>query len=568
MTAVERRELERDQTAAFWLQVENTECFDDVAVYAVEVPAKEHKKPEVMEAKDRELENLEKYEVFEEVEDTGQEKIGSRWVITRKEKADGQKCEYKGRLVAKGFQEKSSPQADSPTMRRESLKLFFALAANEGFKLRSVDIRAAFLQAKNLEREIFLQPPKDVQKEGTIWRLKKPLYGLNDASRKFWLKIKEVFKNFGLKKLVGDEALYYKHNENGDLIGLLSTHVDDFSLAGTEEFLSSVTEEIGKSLDISKVEDGSFRFTGIDVEQFHDRIELSMDDYAASLEDVAVREDKSTESLNRDEMRILRKYVGKLSWLASNSRPDISIYTLNLAKKQKQATLKDLRDINRILQKVREKKNTVVFRKIGEKEDLCLIGITDASYHQDQNAISGEIILIGNMKTKAVAPIYWKSGVIRKVCLSPKAAETRSLMRVVDDSLCLARQISMLLNTELKVKLFTDSRPLLESLGSSGQVEEKTLRQSIASLKQNLEDEEIAQFSWIPGSEIIADIFTKQGSEREALEEIMNKNVFRHSLSADNVVIFEDEEIKIRNLITKTQADARMQGSTVADVRA
>merc|ERR1712030_114011 len=134
----------------------------------------------------------------------------------------------------------------SPTMRQESLKLFFALAANQDFGLRSIDIRAAFLQAKNLEREIFLKPPPDVKKEGTIWKLKKPLYGLNDASRKFWLKIKEVFKNFGLKKLDGDKALYYKHDKYGDLMGLMSTHVDDFSLAGTKEFLETATEEIRK----------------------------------------------------------------------------------------------------------------------------------------------------------------------------------------------------------------------------------------------------------------------------------------------------------------------------------
>ena len=78
--AVERRELKRDKTSTFWLQMENTECFNDVTVYAVEVPAAEHKKPEVMEAKDRELENLAKYDVFEEVEDAGQERISSRWV--------------------------------------------------------------------------------------------------------------------------------------------------------------------------------------------------------------------------------------------------------------------------------------------------------------------------------------------------------------------------------------------------------------------------------------------------------------------------------------------------------
>ena len=85
MTAVERRELQRDQTSTFWLQMENTECFNKVAVYAVEVPTAEHRKPEVIEAKDKELENLAKYDMFEEVEDTGQERVGSRWVITKKE---------------------------------------------------------------------------------------------------------------------------------------------------------------------------------------------------------------------------------------------------------------------------------------------------------------------------------------------------------------------------------------------------------------------------------------------------------------------------------------------------
>ena len=111
---------------------------------------------------------MEKYGVFEEVEDEGQETVGSRWVITRKEKADGQKQKVKGRLVAKGFQEKESPQSDSPTMLRESMKMFFLVAANENFELRKIDIRAAFLQAKHLDREVFLKPPKDIRREEII----------------------------------------------------------------------------------------------------------------------------------------------------------------------------------------------------------------------------------------------------------------------------------------------------------------------------------------------------------------------------------------------------------------
>ena len=77
---------------------------------------------------------MEKYGVFEEDDDEGQETVGPIWVITRTEKADGQKQKVKGRLVAKGLQENESPQSDSPTILRESLKMFFLVAANEDFE--------------------------------------------------------------------------------------------------------------------------------------------------------------------------------------------------------------------------------------------------------------------------------------------------------------------------------------------------------------------------------------------------------------------------------------------------
>ncbi len=77
---------------------------------------KEQNTPEVDEAKHREIANLVKFDVFEEVDDCGQERIGSRWVVTQKEKADGQKSQVKGRRVAKGFLEGEKPQSNSPTL--------------------------------------------------------------------------------------------------------------------------------------------------------------------------------------------------------------------------------------------------------------------------------------------------------------------------------------------------------------------------------------------------------------------------------------------------------------------
>ena len=101
-----------------------------------------------------------------------------------------------------------------------------------------------------------------------------------------------------------------------------------------------------------------------------------------------------------------------------------------------------------------------------------------------------------------------------------------------------------LLNVNMKVRLFTDLRPLLESIGSSGQIEEKALRQSVAYLKQSLEDKEVTAYSWIQGEEIVADILTKQGSKREVLDEILVKNEFKHANTEDNMVTYEEDNLR------------------------
>ena len=60
------------------------------------------------------------------VEDILQERIGIQWVIKQNEKHDGQKMEFKARLVVRGLQEIEKPQSDSQTVVKESLKLLVA----------------------------------------------------------------------------------------------------------------------------------------------------------------------------------------------------------------------------------------------------------------------------------------------------------------------------------------------------------------------------------------------------------------------------------------------------------
>merc|ERR1712002_463743 len=160
-----------------------------------------------------------------------------------------------------------------------------------------MDIRAAFLQANKLDREVFMKPPEDIRKEGKIWKLLKPLYGLDNASRKFWLKVKETLTELGLRTLPGDEAFYYE-NRDGNLIGAVLSHVDDFTVAGEEEFVKRIVKGVSEKFTVSKVEEDEFRFTGLDVKAKNEKIEVSMEDYAGSVEPIEeIRKAERTENL-------------------------------------------------------------------------------------------------------------------------------------------------------------------------------------------------------------------------------------------------------------------------------
>ena len=50
-----------------------------------------------------------------------------------------------------------------------------------------------------------------------------------------------------------------------------------------------------------------------------------------------------------------------------------------MSKKNTNATIADLRDVTRIMKKVRERDNCLKFNRIGKRGDLIVVGIRDAS---------------------------------------------------------------------------------------------------------------------------------------------------------------------------------------------
>ena len=308
----------------------------------------------------------------------------------------------------------------------------------------------------------------------------------------------------------------------------------------------------------------------MDIERKDNTIKIGMNDYANSLEEIKeFRDVKKDDSLTKLEYKIYRKYTGKLSWLADNVRPDLCHTVLEMSRKNNSANMGDLKNVNRVLEKVRNKENILIFKKLGNNEELCMYGITDASFHQDKKSIAGNMLILGNQNNDDAVPLYWKSKSIDRVCESSKDAEARAMNMMIDVGKQLTEQIEQLLskkNPELKkknipIKIFTDNIPVLKSIASTTQSKNRYLRPTYAKFKENLEFKEIDGFSWIDGRKMLADVLTKEKSHEsdtgQEMNEIMEKNLFKYGKTEDNLVLWKKGEIMLLNPKEKDETEEK-----------
>ena len=101
----------------------------------------------------------------------------------------------------------------------------------------------------------------------------------------------------------------------------------------------------------------------------------------------------------------------------------------------------------------------------------------------------------------------------------------------------------------MKIKLFTDSIPTLDSIASTKQVKCRLLRNSYTELKERLEHGEIYSYSWLDSEDMIADILTKEHKDslNKDVLEIVTENRFKQAKNEDNLVIFDQDEIVLKN---------------------
>ena len=139
---------------------------------------------------------------------------------------------------------------DSPTFSKEGFRLILSITAHNKWKINAVDVKTAFLQGEEIDRELYMLPPKEAI-TNNAWHLKKCPYGLVDASHKWYEKVKSVFISLNLIMSKGDPSIFYYH-KNDKLSGLIAIHVDDFLWSGDEFFNEHIIPQLSKNLQLER----------------------------------------------------------------------------------------------------------------------------------------------------------------------------------------------------------------------------------------------------------------------------------------------------------------------------
>ena len=466
--------------------------------------------------------------------------------------------DLKSRLVGCGnFEETKGLRTDSPTADVDAHNLVFSFCASNHIPIKSADIQAAYLQGKPVDRIILYRIPKGGIPEcgiaeGTVIAARVPIYGTKDAGRGFWLRLKEDMckEGFTLNRILPTLFAFRDSNEN--IVGMMTSNVDDLLFGATgkaEEAMMKVLE----GFNVREVQERKFRFCGKEVVQEEDySIRVSAKDNTEKIRPIKIPDKrKLTSECTPTEVTQVRSVTAALAWVGRQTRPDLCYRVSRMQTMIKQATIKEMKECNKILEYALQTSGQgIYFSSSGFTwDDMVVCSIGDASFGNDKVLVKDEfedgrsqqgyIVALSspsilNDKESIIHPITWSSTTITRACRSTLMAETFAMTKGTEAG---TRIRAAIVDAKGQLDIrnweesaadaighiwFTDCDSLYEHLVSTrmNQIENKRLRIDMSALRQQIwerggERTETIDYltgdypRWIDTSAMIADPLTK-----------------------------------------------------------
>jgi hypothetical protein len=369
---------------------------------------------------------------------------------------------HKARLVAKGYVQREGidfEEVFAPVARMESVRLLLALAATKEWEVHHMDVKSAFLNGELIEEVFVQQPPGFVVagQEHKVLKLRKALYGLQQAPRAWNTKLDESLVSLSFTKCATEHALYTREKKSTLIVGV---YVDDLIITGAK--LQDIKEFKREMTALFKMSDLGLLsyYLGIEVEQTARAITLRQSAYAKKLlergglggckpcqspmeERLKLSKDSTSPRVNATSFRSI---VGGLRYLA-HTRPDIGFAIGYLGRFMEDPREDHLAAIKHLLRYVAGTiEHGLMYPKRGGGR-LELTGYSDSDMAGDvdgRRSTTGIIFFLGS------CAISWQSQKQKVVALSTCEAEYIAAATACCQGIWLACLLKELTGEELR----------------------------------------------------------------------------------------------------------------------
>lgn len=361
--------------------------------------------------------------------------IGTKWVYKVKE--ENGKVRYKARLVAKGYAQTTEEYNETyaPTVRYDSVRMLFALAAQNDLKISQFDVKTAYLYGE-IKEEIYLEPPEGLEiSDGKVLKLKKALYGLRQSGNCWNSTFHTVMSELEFVRSEADPCVYVKKRDDGTLL-ILCLYVDDGLIFGEnqkeiDEVLVKLSERFKIKTMIPK------NYCGLQIEMLPDGsifihqkkyVEKIVQKFLAEPEKVKTSRSPmetgvldlfATEGTMSDKTRPYREAIGSLMFAAIISRPDIAYAVNVLSRYNGKSGEQHWVGVKKILRYLAHTLDLgIVYKKVDAGS--IITGYSDADFAGDpttRRSTSGYVFMMAN------GPVSWSSHLQTLTVLNTTEAE-------------------------------------------------------------------------------------------------------------------------------------------------
>jgi hypothetical protein len=380
--------------------------------------------------------------------------LSSIWSYRRKRRPNGDLIKHKARLCVDGSQQQHGRdywETYAPVVSWSTVRLILLLSTILGLKSRQVDYTQAFPQA-DLDDPVYMRLPQGwfLSKNGTLQphpdpkhndtshyiKLRKNLYGCKQAARNWFQHLNQGLLAEGFIQSKIDPCLYLR----SDCIMVVYTD-DCLIFSPDNHIIDSLLKNLSTTYlleDQGNVQD----YLGIHIckDQMSKTITMTQTGLIESIiKDLGLNNTSNTKTtpsdsilypdtngLPRQETWNYRSIIGKLNFLAQNTRPDISFAVHQCARFCTKPTALHELAVKRIARYLLYTKDKGLI--LHPTKDFNLDMYVDADFagmwHQQHSALRENVLSrTGYIITFCGCPIHWVSKLQSEIALSTTESE-------------------------------------------------------------------------------------------------------------------------------------------------